>query len=233
MLIKQTDRVYYLPSDAENDRPLLGYIAGDRYSLMIDAGVSEEHNRMLIDDLPKMELKYPDFVVLTHWHWDHSFGLYSLKSVSLACEATNEKLSPMPKWLWDDDAIEKRIQKGEQSRVFGESIKREYPKRQLKIKTADIAFKNGISIDLGGTTCDIWNVNDLHTDDSVIIHIPSEKVLFLGDSIYPSSRHHPETIQKKALEIADLVEKLDFVICFISHQNPVTKEQLLQMLRNN
>ena len=40
-----TPRVYQLPFSQENDRPALGYIRGDRFSLMVDAGNSPEHVR--------------------------------------------------------------------------------------------------------------------------------------------------------------------------------------------
>lgn len=40
-----TPRVYQLPFSQENDRPALGYIRGDRFSLMVDAGNSSEHVR--------------------------------------------------------------------------------------------------------------------------------------------------------------------------------------------
>ena len=42
-LIKATERVYYLINDGEIDRPVLGYIKGDKYPLMVDAGKSKNH----------------------------------------------------------------------------------------------------------------------------------------------------------------------------------------------
>ena len=42
-LIQITDRMWYLPACEETDRPVLGYIRGDRYALQIDAGASPAH----------------------------------------------------------------------------------------------------------------------------------------------------------------------------------------------
>lgn len=42
-LRKISDRMYYLPAEEETDRPVLGYIKGDKYSLAIDAGNSSKH----------------------------------------------------------------------------------------------------------------------------------------------------------------------------------------------
>ena len=43
MLQQLTPRVYQLDFSQEQDRPVLGYIRGDRFSLMVDAGNSPEH----------------------------------------------------------------------------------------------------------------------------------------------------------------------------------------------
>ncbi len=42
-LMMISDRIYYLPSEERTDRPVLGYIKGDKYSLVVDAGNSADH----------------------------------------------------------------------------------------------------------------------------------------------------------------------------------------------
>ena len=42
-LIRWTDRVWYYPFEQERDRPNLGYIRGDKWSLAVDAGHSDAH----------------------------------------------------------------------------------------------------------------------------------------------------------------------------------------------
>ena len=43
MLKRLTDRIYYIPNDSKTDRPVLGLICGDKYSLVVDAGNSPTH----------------------------------------------------------------------------------------------------------------------------------------------------------------------------------------------
>ena len=69
-----TERVFYLPHEEPADRPVLGYIRGERYSLAVDAGNSRRHVEKFYAALDAAELRRPDFTVLTHWHWDHTFG---------------------------------------------------------------------------------------------------------------------------------------------------------------
>lgn len=41
MLKRLSDRIWYYPMEEERDRPNLGYIRGDNWSLAVDAGHSE------------------------------------------------------------------------------------------------------------------------------------------------------------------------------------------------
>ncbi len=42
---------------------------------MIDAGNSEEHAQLFLEMLKEQNVSNPDFVALTHWHWDHIFWI--------------------------------------------------------------------------------------------------------------------------------------------------------------
>ena len=44
-LIRLSERVWYSMYEEERDRPCLGYIKGDRWSLAVDAGHSAAHVR--------------------------------------------------------------------------------------------------------------------------------------------------------------------------------------------
>lgn len=75
-LKKLSNRIYYLPNEEETDRPVLGYIKGDKFSLAVDAGNSVKHVKKFYEELRKANLSLPDFTVLTHW--DHTFGIIPL-----------------------------------------------------------------------------------------------------------------------------------------------------------
>ena len=42
-LIRLTKRIWFYPFEKERDRPILGYVKGDDWSLAIDAGHSKLH----------------------------------------------------------------------------------------------------------------------------------------------------------------------------------------------
>ena len=73
-----TERVWVYPYEEERDRPNLSYIRGDRWSLAVDAGHSEDHTKAFYRELEKAVLPLPELTVLTHWHWDHTFGMHAV-----------------------------------------------------------------------------------------------------------------------------------------------------------
>ena len=69
-----TEHIYCMDADAETDQPFIFLIQGQRFSLLADTGNSPENYRKFLRELNEAGLKEPDLAVLTHWHWDHTFG---------------------------------------------------------------------------------------------------------------------------------------------------------------
>jgi glyoxylase-like metal-dependent hydrolase (beta-lactamase superfamily II) len=233
-LKKISDRVYYLPSDERTDRPVLGYIKGDKYSLAVDAGNSSDHVGEFYRELRKLDLRLPDFTVITHWHWDHTFGMQSVSGKTVAGYQTNRKLSEVQKWEWTDEAMERRLQSGEDIEICDRCIKLEYPDRKkINVVTADIKFTGGISIDLGGVHCEIREFNAPHSSDSVLIHVPGEKVVFIGDAEGEDSYQNKGKYDKARLkEMIGLLEKIDVDIFVWGHDVPQTKQEAMSYLKD-
>mgnify|MGYP003329295852 CR=1 FL=1 len=58
----------------------------------MDAGNSSDHVEKFYNGLRDLSLKLPDFTVITHWHWDHTFGMHASSGKTVACHLTSEKL---------------------------------------------------------------------------------------------------------------------------------------------
>ena len=82
-----------MPYETERDRPNLGYVKGDNWSLAIDAGHSAAHTREFYALLEKENLPLPSMTVLTHWHWDHTFGMHAVNGLCIATELTDRHLA--------------------------------------------------------------------------------------------------------------------------------------------
>ena len=117
-LKRLTEHIWYMPFEEERDRPNLGYVKGDHWSLAIDAGHSAAHVKEFYTLLEREKLPLPGMTVLTHWHWDHTFGMHAVNGLTLANDRTNGYLA---EWK---DKIEKNGP--EEFLAIHESIRREY-----------------------------------------------------------------------------------------------------------
>lgn len=234
MMQKITDRVYMLPHDDCGDRPALGYIRGDRYALMVDAGNSAEHVRLYKASLAALALPMPDFVALTHWHWDHTFGLHAVGCPAIASVQTNAYIGDMMAWAWTDEAMARRLETGEDNDFCDEMIREVYPDRsRIIIRQADIAFANALTVDLGGVTCELRHFENPHSADGVLLYVPEERVLFLGDANYEGHHHGREPLYREKLaELIVSLETLPFEVCIGGHEEPLSRAALLQALRD-
>lgn len=249
MFNKISEHIFYRPAEAYTDRPNIGLIVGDKFSLLFDAGNSEENVKKLKKELSESNLPNPDFVAVSHWHWDHSFGLHAWDCIKIAGKKTNEKLAEVSQWKWDDYSMQKRIETKEDIVFCSEMIKCEYPDRsKIKVSTADISFENRMSISLGGITCELIHCGGPHSEDSVICYIPEERALFLGDSFSKDfygkpwffDIEHEEDFMDNIAAIPydrDLVEDylrlldtIDFDICVSGHGDVLSKKELFNLL---
>lgn len=232
---KLTGRVYYLPHDARTDRPVLGYIRGERYALMVDAGNSAAHAALFERQRRELGLPAPAFVGLTHWHWDHVYGLHALGAVSVASRQTGDYLARMARWGWSDEEMEGRIASGEDIPFCCDNIKKEYPDRsQIVVKNADLLFEGGLRLDLGGEVCRACQVGGPHSPDSVVYLLEREGILFLGDCACEDFHHGPAHYPQKELgELIGRLEALDFEIALTGHWQPQSKEEILHDLKEH
>jgi glyoxylase-like metal-dependent hydrolase (beta-lactamase superfamily II) len=234
VLNKITDRIYYLPAEERTDRPVLGYIKGDKYSLAVDAGNSPGHVEKFYRNLRELDLRLPDFTVITHWHWDHTFGMHAVSGKTAAGHLTNRKLGEVQKWEWTDEAMARRLQSGEDIDFCDRCIKLEYPdRRQIKVVRAEIEFTGAISIDLGGVCCEIMEFNATHSADSVLVHVPAERVIFIGDADGQDFYREKGIYNKAKLKkMVGELEKFDVDIFIDAHDIPRSKFDVISYLKD-
>lgn len=230
-LEKLTEHIYYSHSSPAGDRPALGYISGSKAAVMVDAGNSAAHNAAFLEKLAEKGLRTPEFCILTHWHWDHSFGLHALKMETYAHAKTNEKLREIAAWKWDDDAMRQRLAEGTEIAFADENIRMEYSDLQkILVMPAANEIQEEAVFDCGGITCRCLHLPSAHSDDSIVVYIPEEKILFIGD-IYGDdfyNNHSRDLDKTKALH--SRLSELDFTTAVPGHSAPLPKDELLRFL---
>lgn len=219
-LIQYSDRFWYMEPVAETDRPILGIVVGDTHTLMIDAGNSEAHAQLCLDALTEQGMKLPTLVALTHWHWDHIFGLSALPDVvSVANVATKAGMERLLSYTWDDAALTERVEDGREIAFCAEAIKLEYgEERSIRVVLPTVTFEETLTIDLGGVHVVLKHVGGDHAADAVVAYVPEEKVLFLGDALYanlyaPSWR----LTSRQTLRLLDVLDQFEAEAYVWSH----------------
>lgn len=223
-LHKLTERVFYMDHEPEFDRPMLVYIKGEKYALAIDAGYSASHVKKFYDLLEAEGLGLPDFTAITHWHYDHTYGMYCTNGCCIAHKKTNEFLR---------EERDKALDAGYVDFMKKEDVRfaREYEGiNEVTIVPAQLEFEDSIKLDLGGLTAEIFYTVAPHSEDSVCIYIPEEKVLFLGDCICPDYMNGGYLDKEKLAALIKVIEKTDCRYCMLSHDEPLSKEELLEYL---
>lgn len=229
MLHQLTKRCYFMPCEKETDRPCLGYVKGDRFSLLIDAGNSPDHHRAMLSGIDALGLPAPGLCAITHAHWDHTYGMCACSAPVAVNRNTQQHLEAMSHWAWTLPAMEKRLQTGEDILFCHECIVKEYPDLSaICVRTGDIVYDHRLDIDLGGVHAQLIHLENSHADDCSIIFIPEEKVVYLGDITYEDLHHAPPCIhQARFAALRKALRNLDFDLAIPGHQSMKTKAEIM------
>lgn len=224
-LNRLTRRIWYFPWEEERDRPNLTYIRGDRWSLAVDAGHSDAHVAAFYRALEDAGLPLPRLTAITHWHWDHTFGMHAVHGLCLANARTNRYLK---------DFRDRVAREGRQ--VFlnlDASVRAEYANdKPIIITLADMVFSGELALDAGNCPIRLFEAEAPHTDDSTLIHVPEEDVLILGDStggVFPTWERDAALSEK----LAQTIESTAANTCVVGHWSPLPTRDILTDLRED
>lgn len=191
--------ILIMHAEHETDRPVLAAIAGADRTLLMDAGASPAHADCFRAELDRRGVRSPDLLVLTHWHWDHSFGMNAWNVPVIAHEKTAEVLGGLSRRGWSDDEMEELVQAGTISLESVQHIRLEYGESgQISVGKPDILFTGSLVIDLGEVSCELRHVGGDHSADSCVLYVREDKVLFLGDALGPSVYGGPRSYSSTA-----------------------------------
>lgn len=234
MLNKFSDYIYYMPNQDENDRPTLGLVSGEQYSLIVDCGNSTQHAKDFLNEIKKLNVPPIKYVVITHAHWDHFLGMNEFDATIIVNSQTNKLLNVWQSYKFDDSSL----QTYKQSKLMGdkciEIIQTEIPNRnQFKLNAPHIIFEKTLTLDLGNKLCVLEKINSTHSDDATIIYVPDEKVIFLGDCVYGTTEkslfHYKKSL---LLPMIEDVQKYNAEAFLLGHESICDMEEMTTFWRD-
>jgi glyoxylase-like metal-dependent hydrolase (beta-lactamase superfamily II) len=221
MLNKLSDTIYYLANQEDRERPTLGLICGDQYSLIIDSGNSTQHAKDFLQEIEKLNVPPVRYVVITHAHWDHFLGMNEFDATVIVNCQTNNMIKEWQRYSYDDRSLQKYVDTNLMSTMCMKTIQTDMPNRDsFKLNSPDVIFENTLTIDLGNKVCILEKIKSTHTDDSTIIYIPDEKVIFLGDCAYGTTTnslfHYKQSL---LLPMIKDIQKYDAEMFLLGHES--------------
>ncbi|HEY5979902.1 MAG TPA: MBL fold metallo-hydrolase [Microlunatus sp.] len=165
-----TDHVYVsvVPFTAEDGPAELsvGLVVGSEAAVLIDAGATPEQGRWLRNEIAAVTPLPLAAVVLTHAHYDHSFGVAGVGApTTIAHESVGER-------LLGPEASAEAVRLGVDPAALGR------PDREVAVAT---------TVDLGGgVRVEAVHLGRGHTDGDLVVVVPGSDVVFAGDLVESS-----------------------------------------------
>ncbi|CDO02985.1 Metallo-beta-lactamase superfamily protein [Oceanobacillus picturae] len=221
MLNKLSDTIYYLSNQDDKERPTLGLVCGDQFSLIIDAGNSPQHAQDFLLEIEKRNVPPVKYVVITHAHWDHFLGMNEFNATVIVNNQTNEMIKEWQGFSYDDRSLQKYVTANQMSPICMKVLQTDMTNRErFKLKSPDVIFENTLTIDLGNKLCILERIKSTHTDDATIIYIPDEKVVFLGDCAYGTTTnslfHYKQSLLSPMIKD---IQKYDAEMFLLGHES--------------
>jgi glyoxylase-like metal-dependent hydrolase (beta-lactamase superfamily II) len=173
--------------------------------LVVDSGTTPDEGRMIMEEIAKKTDKPVKYLVLTHYHSDHTFGLQAFPAATVVIgqqnTADNIRRLGVPrcrdiveKQLPDAIAAQKKKLAKLGRRKGGERAKAEAQLQELEADYAQmkglrfvypsVTFDSQLRLCLGGQEIEVIYPGPAHTDGDALVHFPGLKVAHMGDLVF-------------------------------------------------
>lgn len=149
-----------------------GVVIGPTGVIVIDALGSPALGKQLIAEIRKLTDKPIQFVIVTHYHADHIYGLQSFIDIGatvIAQESAKEYLN--------SDTAKLRLQASRTELA-------PWVNDDTRLVPASKWINEDIRLSLSGLDVELIKMGPAHTPDDLAIYFPSEGVLFAGDLVF-------------------------------------------------
>jgi glyoxylase-like metal-dependent hydrolase (beta-lactamase superfamily II) len=193
MRLKQlSPKVWILPAhpDDEKVQPAVGVVIGDKETILIDAGNTPQLARGLLMELEHIKAPPVKKIIYTHYHWDHVFGACVFNAPVVAHFLCKKKLLEFAKVSWSEEVLQGSVERGmiraESAKVIRAGVD---DWNTFKVVLPVQTFEEKETLVGEGYRLELTHVDSKHSDDSILVNVVGEKVMFVADAFYPAPLH--------------------------------------------
>ena len=157
-----------------------GYVVTDDGVVVFDALGTPSLGWTLLQDIQKRTHKTIRFVVASHYHADHIYGLQAFKDHTSAEIVAQERAGEYKEN--EETADERADQRLDQRR----SALFPWVNRNTRVVPPDITFKERMTIALGGKRLSLIYAGPAHSGSDIMMMVEPDGVLFAGDIVQNS-----------------------------------------------
>ncbi len=197
--------------------------------VVIDGLSTPELSKEFVDNLMRVKKAPIVYAILTHYHADHYYGMSTYKEMGAKIIA--------------HEYVKEYYQSGKANQdLFSRNQRTNGLYNNVRLYPPDITIKDRYTLKVGGKVFDIINVAPAHTNNDIIIYMPKEKVLFVGDLV--SVNRTPSLVDATAsskgwVQALNTIQSLDIEVIISGHNEPLKKDAInytmgyLRYLRDN
>ncbi|MCX8164523.1 MAG: MBL fold metallo-hydrolase [Aquificaceae bacterium] len=197
--------------------------------VVVDALSTPELSKEFVDNLMRVKKAPIKYAIMTHYHPDHWYGAKTYKELGAKIVAHKKLLE-----FYNSGDAQMALQASKQR--FGELFK------SVVLVPPDVVVEEKLSLQVGGKRFEITALSPAHTDNDLLIYMPKEKVLFVGDLVMQNRipfMGDRGASSKGLLENLRKIKQMDAKILLGGHNEPMGMSAVdftvgyVQFLRDN
>ncbi len=197
--------------------------------VVIDALSTPELSKEFVGNLMRVKKAPIKYAIITHYHPDHWYGAKTYKELGAKIVAHKKLMD-----LYQSGEAQLALENAKQR--FGDLFK------GVALVPPDIVVEDRYTLKVGGKTFEVIYMGPAHTDNDLVVYMPSEKVLFTGDLVLYNRipfMGDRGASSKGLLEALHKIKKMDAKVILGGHNEPMDMSAVdftlgyVQFLREN
>jgi len=211
----------------------IGVIATQKGSVLVDAGKSPRLASRIKAELIRCNLPPVSHIIYTHNHWDHIYGACMFDDVKITAHVIcKDILVRESKKPWSIEYLRREIKKNPKLKVSYEARAKSIDDWEtFRIVVPEDLFENEKVIDMDGLTIELEHVGGEHSPDSILVKVPQDEVMFIGDCYYPPPLHLRKPGSTVSVDMLRRLRNYDYNLYVEGHDKPFTESKIHRLIK--